>query len=352
MKIGIIGDIHWSQYSSIVRKRGERYSVRLENCIQSINWAEDLTGQLGCEFNIYMGDFFDKADLNSEEISALKEIKWNDKDKYFLVGNHEMGSNDLSISSTSLFELFDNYLFRNDYSKPFFVVDEPKVLGIGLPGELNILLLPYVLEENRKPIEEYAQGVTAHRRLLFMHNDIKDVQMGSFISKQGFSKEEIGNMFDLCINGHLHNGGKVSDKIINVGNLTGQNFSEDAGRYEHVIFILDTDTLKIDVYENPYALNFYKEDWTEGIPFENNFKNNTVLTIQTSEDTYEEARDFISKSPNIIESRVLLKPTLECVETESLEDLSIDHYKAFKEYVFAHIDAGEIAKEEVGIILS
>lgn len=351
MKIGIIGDIHWCQYSSIVRKRGERYSVRLENCIKSINWAEELTEQLGCEFNVYMGDFFDKADLNSEEISALKEIKWNDRDKYFLVGNHEIGSGDLSINSTSLFELFDNYLFRNDYSKPFYVVDEPKIIGMGLPNEMNVLLLPYVLENNRKPIKEYMYGIKARKKLLFMHNDIQGVQMGSFISKQGFSKEEIDNAFDLCVNGHLHNGGKVSDKIINVGNLTGQNFSEDASRYEHVIFILDTDTLKIDAYENPYALNFYKEDWTVGIPFENNFKGNAVITVQTSEDTYEEAKEFINKCTNIIDSRVLLKPTLEHVETEFFEDLSIDHYKAFEEYVFANIDAGEIAKEEVGIIL-
>ena len=40
MKIGIIGDLHWCQYSSIVRKRGEKYSLRLENCIHSVNLIE------------------------------------------------------------------------------------------------------------------------------------------------------------------------------------------------------------------------------------------------------------------------------------------------------------------------
>ena len=42
MKIGIVGDIHWSRYSSILRQRGDKYSVRLENCIKSINFLQCL----------------------------------------------------------------------------------------------------------------------------------------------------------------------------------------------------------------------------------------------------------------------------------------------------------------------
>ena len=351
MKIGIIGDIHWSQYSSIVRKRGEKYSLRLENCIQSINWAEQLTKQLECEFNVYLGDFFDKPDLNSEEISALREIEWNDLDKYLIVGNHEIGRNDLKINSTCLFELFDNYLFRGDYSKPFTVIDEPLAVNVGTPGEMGIIMLPYILEEYRKPIKEYE---TSHffKNILLTHNDLKGVQMGSFMSQTGFEIKEIQDNFDLCIDGHLHNGCKVANKVITIGNLTGQNFSEDANKYDHVIFILDTDTLKIDVYENPYAFNFYKQDWTEGIPFQNTFKNNTVLTVQTSEDTYEEAKKFIQSCSNIIEYRILLKPTVKDIQMDSFEDLSIDHYKAFNDYVLSNIDASELAREEIEVILS
>lgn len=354
MKIGIIGDIHWSQYSSIVRKRGEKYSLRLENCIKSINWAEKLTAQLGCEFNVYLGDFFDKPDLNSEEISALREIMWNDLDKYLIVGNHEMGRNDLKINSTCLFEMFDNYLFRGDYSKPFTVVDEPYFIPLTnreLNQTVEIVLLPYVLEEHRKPLKEYLP-YEYPKRILLTHNDLCGVQMGSFMSKTGFELEDIQNNFDLCVNGHLHNGCKVADKIINIGNLTGQNFSEDASIYDHVIFVLDTKTLKIDAYENPHALNFYKQDWTGGIPYNNTYKSNSVLTVQTSEDTYEEAKKFIEESPNIIENRILLKPTIEDVPQDSFEDLSIDHYKAFNEYVLANIDASDLAKEEIEVILS
>lgn len=76
MKIGVVGDIHFSQYSSIVRSRGDKFSTRLENCIQSINWAESIMDKLGCNIKVYLGDLFDRSDLNSEEISALRSVSW------------------------------------------------------------------------------------------------------------------------------------------------------------------------------------------------------------------------------------------------------------------------------------
>ena len=351
MKIGIIGDVHWCQYSSIVRKRGKKYSLRLENCIDSITWAETLTQSLGCECNVYLGDFFDKPDLNSEEITALKEIKWNNLDKYFLVGNHEMGSNNLEINSSNVFQLLNNY-FDSIYGlRPFFVIDKPAIIPIDVNREVGIILLPYILGENKDSISSYITKTQFRKKVLLMHNDIAGIQLGSFISKQGFEIEDIQNNCNLCINGHIHNGSKIADKIINIGNLTGQNFSENARSYDHVVFILDTDILTVDVYENPYAFNFYKEDWTEGIPFVDDFKNNAVLTVQTSEETYDDAKIFIENSKHIVESRILLKPTLKDISQEEIKDLSIDQYQALSDYVLSNIDASELAQEELKYIL-
>lgn len=351
MKIGIIGDVHWSQYSSIVRKRGKKYSLRLENCIDSVTWAEKLTQRLGCEFNIYLGDFFDKPDLNSEEISALKDIKWNDLDKYFLVGNHEMGSNNLEINSSNVFQLSNNFYDAIEGCRPFFVIDKFAVIPLDINREVGLFLLPYILEEHRDSIASYTSKHDFMKKILLMHNDIAGIQLGGFISKQGFEIEDIQNNSSLCINGHIHNGSIVADKVINIGNLTGQNFSENAHVYDHVIFILDTNTLKIDVYENPYAFNFYKEDWTEGIPFTDDFKNNAVLTVQTSEETYDDAKIFIENSEHIVESRILLKPVLKDISQEEIKDLSIDQYQALSDYVLSNIDASELAQEELKYIL-
>lgn len=341
MKIGIIGDVHWCQYSSIIRRRGEKYSLRLENCIKSVSWAENLTEQLSCSFNVYMGDFFDKPDLNSEEITALKEIKWNNLPKYFLVGNHEIGSSNLSINSSNVF----------DSATCKHIVEKPE--SINIDSSTDIILLPYILENNRQTLPFYLQAFDSQSSttILLMHNDIAGIQLGSFVSKQGFTTKEIQDSCDLCINGHIHNGGKIADKIFNIGNLTGQNFSENARRYNHVIFILDTDTLKIDVYENPVAFNFYKEDWSEGIPFDREFKPNSILTVQTSEDIFNEVRKFIENTPNIIESRVLVTPTVENNQETLYEDLSIDHYREFETYILSNIDASEIAREEISYIL-
>ena len=348
MKIGIIGDIHWCQYSSIIRKRGNKYSLRLENCINSINWAEALTSQLKCDVNVYMGDFFDKPDLNSEELSALREIKWNDLDKYFIVGNHEMGSSNLDINSSNVFELLDSYLDATETIKPFHVVDKPYVFGADL--NTHVLLLPYILENKREALSAYF-NFEGKKNILFMHNDISGIQLGNFLSTQGFSIEEIESNVDLCINGHIHNGGKISEKIINVGNLTGQNFSENAHQHQHVIFIVDTETLKVFVYENPFAFNFYKEDWVEGIPFQNYFKDNAVVTVQTSEDNYNHVKHCIYNNPHIVESRILIKPDSNKSVDVNYEDLSIDHYKAFEEFVLSKIGSSDIVKEEVNVIL-
>ena len=76
MKLLVYGDPHWCQYSSIVRKQGEKYSVRLENLIKSINWVESTATEQGCECIINLGDFFDKSELNAEEITALNDVKW------------------------------------------------------------------------------------------------------------------------------------------------------------------------------------------------------------------------------------------------------------------------------------
>ena len=84
-KICIWGDNHWSQYSSILRKRGDKYSVRLENSISSLNWVENLATSQGCSFVVCTGDFFDAAVLKAEELTALEDIKWNNLPHMFLV---------------------------------------------------------------------------------------------------------------------------------------------------------------------------------------------------------------------------------------------------------------------------
>lgn len=351
MKIGIVGDIHWSKYSSIVRSRGTKYSTRLENCIKSVQWAEDTIKECNCDLTVYLGDFFDKSELSAEEITALGEIVWNDTPHRFLVGNHEMGINDLKLSSSHLFNLLSDSI--NDFD----VVDFPRhqVVTKG-DNKQNILYLPYILEEQRESLDYYIPS-DIDNLIIFSHNDIKGIQMGAIISPSGFSQDEISNNCNLFINGHIHNGSKINDKIINIGNLTGQNFSEDATKYNHSIIILDTITMQCAVYDNPYAFNFYKFDVTIG---EDQYRKiesivnnavNPVITIKllsSQKDVYDK---LLSKT---IAHRMIVQPEFVHNDNnkEALETLSINHLEKFKEYILDELGNNDDVINELKAVIN
>ena len=147
MKILTYTDCHFSQYSSIVRSRSNKFSVRLENIIKSVNWAESLAIEQQADIIVINGDFFDKADLNAEEITAFEEIKWAHVPHYVLVGNHEMGINDLSYSSAHLLK-----------SIPMCtLITTPCYIHESMNSQKRLLFLPYMLESNRKDFSYYAK---------------------------------------------------------------------------------------------------------------------------------------------------------------------------------------------------
>lgn len=337
MKILVFGDCHWSTYSSILRKRGLNYSTRLHNLIDSINWVEEQAIENHVDVVVGLGDFFDKETLNSEEITALKEIMWSDKEHYFLIGNHEMGRNDLFYSSTKIFDKYN-----------FHIIDTP-ITKIFCKTLSTIAFIPYTLNPNYNILNNiYNSCPSGEKIIIFSHNDIAGIQLGQFVSKSGFEIKDIEENCDLFINGHLHNGSKITDKIINLGNLTGQNFSEDAHIYKHNIMILDSDTLKYELIENPYAINFYKIDAINDTPILSNFKN-AVITLKCYEKDVEYWEDEIKKCSNIIESRVLIeREILNTKDIEKNKDCLIsDHISEFKKFVIESMGNSDNVLEEL-----
>lgn len=333
MKICIFGDVHWSQYSSIVRQRGEQFSIRLENLIQSMNWVEDMTRKYSCGMCISLGDFFDNSTIDAESITALREINWNKIQHIVVAGNHEMARADNHYSSANMLSLF-----------PFVdVVTVPE--QIRLCENTNLMFLPYVLEPDKCNIRELFTKNSIN--YMFSHNDLKDVNYGSFISKTGFSVDDISAVCDRCFNGHIHNEGICGDNIINVGNLTGQNFSEDATKYRHKIIILDTETDEIVILENPYAMNFYKVDNLSDVR-----KDNAVVTLKTSDMSQKEN---LKNMKNVIAYKVIadVKKTSKKAESVSGKDvINIDHLKMFSDYVHNNMGDTEIINQELSEVLS
>ena len=348
MKILLYTDNHWSNTSSIVTGMGDKYTLRLENQIKSLNWVEEQAISNKCEMIICLGDFFDKPVLDAKEITALSEIKWSDIPHVFLVGNHEMASNDLQISSAHLLKFIPK-------SK---VIDKP-TMDSNYGCEL--FFLPYILESNRKPLREYIDTVSRDywsdmwttdeykHLIIFSHNDISGVQYGKFETKTGFSIKEIEENCSYFINGHLHNQCNITDKIFNLGNLTGQNFNEDGFKYFHDIGILDTDTLNIELIHNPYAFYFYKFGIENEEDLKNltNLKDNSIITLKVYEDLVEETKQEIEKNKSILVSRIVVIPRNKKVRTKKENTInSINHIEELKKYCIDKLgDSSEVLYE-------
>lgn len=350
MKILCYTDTHFCEKSSIITKYGTSFTTRLENQLQSLNWVERTAEEHGCRLILCLGDFFDHAQLTDQEITALQQIKWALIPHYFLVGNHESEENDLQYSSTMALcgpwrEIVDSPL----------LLKYPKACLYGAE-DLELAFLPYTVESNRKAILEYFSPLESQIRLLFSHNDILGLQMGPVVSQTGFSIEELESVSSLCINGHLHNGQQISQRVINLGNLTGKDFSEDATRYTHKILIIDTDEMQCEFIENPYAFNFYKIDIEDPADLEKlkTLKNNAIVSIRCCEQLVPKARELLETLPNITESRVIItrNAAVEATGDElTIADLAVDQCAKFAECCRAKLDNNDILEAELAEIL-
>ena len=339
MKVCLFTDVHWSKNTSIVRSRGEKYSTRLELLINSMNWVNDLAVEQNCTAMFCLGDFFDKSTLDDEEISALREIKWNKLYTYYIVGNHESSVSSLEFSTTSL--------FRNNrvriISKPTFISN--------INGCI-IVCLPYITDDSKKYLNEYLKDFPKEKKIVVLsHNDIKGIKYGAFESKTGFDINEIEANCDLYINGHLHNGAWITNTILNAGSLSAHNFTNDSYAYRYGAWILDTTTLELTFYENPYSLNFYKIDIDNEKDF-NKFtglKNNAVVSVKCREDLADAVRNRLVAS-NIIESKLMLYSNTVVEDTSALKDvITSDHLVKFRDFILSRDDISniDIFKEEL-----
>ena len=342
MKIAICGDVHFSRKSSLMSAIGKDFTVRLENCIKSVEWFEQTAKANLCELVI------DKPIIDDEVATAVKSIGWRCQERYFIVGNHESSVGDLRYSSTSILKGIN----CNVISRPgsTFEIDyDNKVLKLGF--------LPYVMEDERRPLNEYFKEPVD---IIFSHNDIKGIQYGAFKSTIGFDIDEIHNSCKLFINGHLHNGSYVDSekRILNLGNLTGQNFSEDALQFKHRVAILDTETMNIEFIENPYALNYVKLKVSSSDELQRfldkSSLNNILLNVACERVCEREVREILSSTDRILGYKVTLTNIAPTVveEVEKVEEFSVDHLQKYNDFCIEQLGNTEIVQQELREICS
>ena len=344
MKLLIFADLHMCPRASIINKWGTKYPARLENCIETVNWLERLAEDYNCEYIVNLGDFFDKPDLSSETITAVQDIQWSSIMHYHLVGNHDASNSSLIFNSV-------NTLAGGNHT----IITEPQML---LLDDCDLLFLPYIVECDRKPLDQYLLDINgkyidaSKPRVILSHNDISGIQLGPVVSRTGFTIEELEANASLAIHGHLHNGQNITDKVITLGNITGKDFGEDAFKHSHNVVILDTKTLELAYIENPYAFNFYKIQIESEPDIAQLYKLKTraVVSIKCDSSLVEKTKQVINDVSNIIESRIIItKKYEEATETTEV-DLSVDHLARFIECCRSNIEASTLLEEELAEI--
>jgi len=344
MKYLIYTDVHFCEYSSIIRMEGTKYSVRLENLIKSINWAENLAIEHGCDEIICLGDFFNAPDLNSREITALQEINWAPIPHTFIVGNHDASTK--SLEYNSIMALKNN---------GFKIITEPELVTLSdKDGLKQLLFLPYITENKDISLKDYPINKN-YPCIIFSHNDIKGIQYGFIESKYGFAVNEIDELGYLFLNGHIHNHTKFGKKAFNIGNLTGQNFGEDAFKYPHQVAILDTVENSLDFIENPYAFNFYTLTINNisDLNYLREIKGNAVLSIKCVENLKDNLLDSISQmQANIITKRITFITNLQedfnsKIKLEELQNHSNSYLTEFSIFCRNNIENNAILEYEL-----
>jgi len=335
-KILIYADPHWCKTSSILRGYSGDKTMRLHLLIQSLSWVEEEAMSRGCDTILCLGDFFDRASLDAEEITALRELKFSPSIKHwFLVGNHDAYNADNSVSATNLFCLMDGVTV---FSQPTTITE----------GTTELCMLPYTRDTKSVNLERLfgSWDSTKTKRYIFSHNDIMGIQYGGIVTTFGIPIEDLSRNCTYCFNGHIHNRGMVTDNVCNVGNLTGLNFSEDGFKYKHVAMILDADSGEITTVDNPYAVCFYKSDFRND-NYNVSFPPFAVVSATCYSDSTQRVRELL-EAENVLVSRIVSfeRETVQKDKVNIQELLKRDHLKSFYEYVAEHIGTDESTLEE------
>ena len=337
MKCLIYSDVHFSQYSSILRSRGEKYSTRLENLIQSVSWAEHLADEQACDAVINLGDFFDRPDIDPETMAAIQDVYFCDKPHIVLTGNHDASISNLEFSSVQFFKALGARVITS--------IEKESINDF-----VDFYYVPYLTKENIKPLNEIVSG--NKKKVIFSHNDIAGIQYGKFISQDGFNINDIKANCNLFLNGHLHNGGIIENLVL-VGNLSGANFNEDGYRFKHYAYILTINgsEITLEPYLNPYAISFYKLSINTDHDLNKitRLKSKSVISAVCNNRLLNKAEELIRNNKDIIEHRLIA--TYYSSTSEEGVDFKVEnHVQQFIDFVQTKIAPSDVLSEELTIL--
>lgn len=256
---------------------------------------------------IALGDTFDRRKtINFNSLQAAKDM-WFDPlrdrgvDMHMLVGNHDIYyKNTLRISSPQL--------LLGDYDN-ITVVDNPTELRV---GDLDILLLPWICDDNRKQSMDLIGSSDASVCL-------GHLELNSFEPIPGYTMDHgddpnMFSKFDLVCSGHFHHR-STKTNITYLGNPY-QMFWNDYG-CDRGFHVLNTKTKKLSFVKNPNVMFhkiYYRDSETATINYEQLKGSYVKLIVEKKED------------------QILFDKTLRQINNSDIADLKII------EDTFVHLD--------------
>ena len=256
---------------------------------------------------IALGDTFDRRKyVNYSSLQAAKDmwfdpLRERDVKMHMLVGNHDIYyKNTLRTNSPEL--------LLGDYPN-ITVVSDPTELSV---GGLDILLLPWICDDNRRRSIESIES--SNSTVCLGHLELNDFEPIPGYTMEHGDDPNMFSKFDLVCSGHYHHR-STKGNITYLGNPY-QMFWNDYG-CDRGFNILNTDTKKLTFVKNPNSMFhkiYYRDSETAKIDYKKLQGSYVKLIVEKKED------------------QVLFDKTLKKINDSNIADLKII------EDTFVHLD--------------
>ena len=256
---------------------------------------------------IALGDTFDRRKyVNYSSLQAAKDmwfdpLRERDVKMHMLVGNHDIYyKNTLRTNSPEL--------LLGDYSN-ITVVSDPTELSV---GGLDILLLPWICDDNRRRSIESIES--SNSTVCLGHLELNDFEPIPGYTMEHGDDPNMFSKFDLVCSGHYHHR-STKGNITYLGNPY-QMFWNDYG-CDRGFNVLNTDTKKLTFVKNPNSMFhkiYYRDSETATIDYKNLEGSYVKLIVEKKQD------------------QVLFDKTLKKINDSGIVDLKII------EDTFVHLD--------------
>lgn len=309
MRIGIYTDVHCSYTSSILptHQEGSKYTTRLQMIVDTFRWMYEVFENNQVDLIVNCGDLFDSFNVRAEEISAMSEaLSYGGKiPELHILGNHEILDKHRKFNAVAL---LDNYSHID-------VISDPVKLKCG------ISLLPYCTVEEATDVIPYLTN-----NVLFSHIDIRGSYVTSqYLLEEGVEPTRLANNFKRVINGHLHSPQVFGGTVFNIGASTSLSFSDNS-EYTPRISILDTNSLKLQFFSNPYAIRFLKVDVSSSEFLKSmlsELNNRVVIRAKSPIENKVEVSEVLQSCEKVVAYRIVTEHVSEESE-EQLQDTVIE----------------------------